>query len=250
MRVIAFVACVALALASQGAAQSARDLERIQKQRDEFAAKKAVKGELNAANLKVGARGGPFFIDARVLQVVDEGSMIVEIRDSRTAGARETVMVKCPTDGVVDGKTWRGLNQWKEIVGSPVIEVTGTTTYRTVAGSTKTVFVLEPARSAATVPAVDDRPIEKRVIGRWKLIDAKGETAAYVTINKGLANRDHAPKLPGKWELVKGEVRITWPDGFRDVLRIDDGKLVYVDLGRDAAWTAEPKQILRTVRVK
>ena len=101
--------------------------------------------ELTVIGLKDGASGVPERIDAKVMQVIDQGQMLVGIDDARTNnGLYATwIMVKCPTKGIVDGKFWRG-GQWKEVTGSEVLIVSGTTTYKTVTGGTKTVFVLAP----------------------------------------------------------------------------------------------------------
>ncbi len=102
-------------------------------------------GELSATGLKEGARGTPTWIDAKVMQVIDDGQMLVGIEDARTGDGRYStwVMVKCPTKGITDGKFWRG-GSWEKVTGSNVLNVTGTTTYKTAIGGTKTVFVVEP----------------------------------------------------------------------------------------------------------
>jgi hypothetical protein len=56
---------------------------------------------------------------------------------------RTWVLLKCPTAGITDDMEWQG-HQWKGLTGSEYLVVTGTTTYPTVAGGTKTVFVVEP----------------------------------------------------------------------------------------------------------
>jgi hypothetical protein len=105
-------------------------------------------GELTVAGIKLGAVGTPDRIDAKVMQVIDANRMLVGIDDARTNNGRyETwVMVKCPTKGITDGQFWRG-GQWAGITGSKVLEVTDTTTYKTVRGGSKTVFVLEPYKT-------------------------------------------------------------------------------------------------------
>jgi flagellar biosynthesis GTPase FlhF len=147
------IAVVALALSALPAAAqvpatragSAEALERIREQQTRMAAQTPGRGELNVASLQVGARGTPTWIDAKVKQMIDEGRMFVGLEDSRTGDGHYStwVMVKCPTAGITDGKFWRG-GQWKEVTGSEVLTVTGTTTYKTVLGDSKTVFVLEP----------------------------------------------------------------------------------------------------------
>lgn len=95
-------------------------------------------GELSATGLKEGARGTTTWIDAKVMQVIDDGQMLVGIEDARTGDGRYRtwVMVKCPTKGITDGKFWRG-GSWEEVTGSKVLKVTGTTTYKTAIGGTE-----------------------------------------------------------------------------------------------------------------
>ena len=97
---------------------------------------------LRVAHIQTGAFGKPRMIDAKVKQVIDENTMLVGIEDAQHGGDRYNnwVMVKCPTTGIVDGKFWR---DWDSLIGNNMLVVTGTTTYATAGGSTKTVFVLE-----------------------------------------------------------------------------------------------------------
>jgi len=104
-------------------------------------------GILQADGLGVGAYGRPEWIDAKVKQVIDGNQMLVGIEDARTGDSRYDtwIMLKCSTVGITDGKFWRG-GQWKAVTGSELLVVTGTTTYPTAAGGTKTVFTIEPLR--------------------------------------------------------------------------------------------------------
>ena len=132
----------------------------LDKQRDDAAAAKPTDGELSVAGLKVGAKGFPTHIDAKVMQVIDKNSMLVGIEDDRNGDGkyRVWVLVKAPTTGIVDGEGWRG-GQWGDTVGAGELSVTGTTTYKTVGGGTKTVFVLEVVKPvAAPKPANPMQP--------------------------------------------------------------------------------------------
>ncbi|MDZ4684521.1 MAG: hypothetical protein SH850_05480 [Planctomycetaceae bacterium] len=108
--------------------------------------------ELNVAGLKVGAEGRPDSMNAKVMQVIDGNRMLVGIEDSRTAdGDYDTwIMLRCPTAGITDDKVWKGAD-WKAVIGSGYLKVTGTVTYVTAIGGSKTVFTAEglsPAESA------------------------------------------------------------------------------------------------------
>jgi hypothetical protein len=91
--------------------------------------------ELSVYGLKVGACGRPEHIDAKVLQVLDENSMLVAVGDSRgtdipggVEGRPYTIMLKCPTAGIVDGK-YLGTGMDEVIVKGTQLKVTGTTKY-------------------------------------------------------------------------------------------------------------------------
>jgi hypothetical protein len=68
-----------------------------------------------------------------VQQVLDEGSCIASLSKGR--GEREVIWLDQPTEGMVDGKTYA--------TGDAIYEVTGTTTYKTAIGGSKTVFRLK-----------------------------------------------------------------------------------------------------------
>ena len=124
-------------------AKSPEAQQKRQQFHDQMRAMQAAAGELKVAGLKVGAKGKPVSIDAKVMQVVDDKSMLVGLEDAHTNNGRYStwVMLKVPTTGITDGAFWRG-GQWKDFAGAEVFAVTGTTTYKTVDGGTKTVFVL------------------------------------------------------------------------------------------------------------
>ncbi|MFO0824479.1 MAG: hypothetical protein U0792_15405 [Gemmataceae bacterium] len=134
---VAIMACLQQqALSQTGAA----DLKKLQDYRDSLP-QPGMKGELTADNLILNAKGRPTFLDAKVMRIIDNNSMLVGLENGRTNAGRYStwVILKAPTTGIVDGKCWSGEGQWKEVMGSDVLKVTGTTTI-----GTKTVFVLEP----------------------------------------------------------------------------------------------------------
>jgi len=46
-----------------------------------------------------------------------------------------------------------------------------------------------------------------------------------MTLNEDLtAKKSHVPSATGKWEYVSGEARVTWSDGWRDILRREGKK--------------------------
>ena len=39
------------------------------------------------------------------------------------------------------------------------------------------------------------------------------------------ARKSHVPNATGRWELVQGEARVVWSDGWRDILRAENGRI-------------------------
>lgn len=95
--------------------------------------------------LGVGKTVSMFNLDAKVMQVIDSSKMLVGLEDRRRGGNLWStwIMLKTPTTGMVDGKIWYS-DQWRQVTGAGSIIITGTTTYTTVLGATKTVYVAEP----------------------------------------------------------------------------------------------------------
>jgi hypothetical protein len=88
-------------------------------------------------------------------------------------------------------------------------------------------------------------------VGRWKLVDDKGVPSSYLTVTRDFkAMRDHARDYPGTWEVVGNEARFTWEDGFRDIMRRENGEIKYLGLGKiGTAWDSAPNFRLRAVRM-
>jgi hypothetical protein len=79
----------------------------------------------------------------KILQVIDDDSMLVGIDNGRQGNNPRyfvTVWCKFSTKGLTDGKT----DFLAKILGTSQVTASGTTRYKTGAGDTRTVFVLEP----------------------------------------------------------------------------------------------------------
>lgn len=94
--------------------------------------------------------------------------------------------------------------------------------------------------AAITVPRAKV-PVE-RFVGRWRIVDQEGRISTYFTLARSLdAQKSHAPDAPGKWEVVGGEARITWTDGWQDILRpIDGGIVLKLAFGPGTSWGDKP----------
>jgi predicted Zn finger-like uncharacterized protein len=251
-------------------------LAREMAEREAKAFRDATSKSLGIGQLKVGDSGVPTF-DAKVVQVIDKGHALIKLSqlvvsgtvmrvggrliDTRSDGTlTKLVILRHPTAGWVDGKEW-SWNEWKGSVGIKALRVSDTKTYRTVDGGSKTVFVLEPFKEpAASAQPVDPAkasaaPGDSPFVGRWKLVNDKGVVSSYLTVTPTGAKRDHAPDHPGTWEVVGKEARLTWSDGFRDILRMEDGgKMTFLGLGRVTGaqtirWDGPPTLRLQAVRI-
>ncbi len=90
-----------------------------------------------------------------------------------------------------------------------------------------------------------------KFLGRWKFVNEKGVVSSYMTITKTGALRDHAPNFPGTWKIVGNEMRLTWKDGFQNILRLgSDGKMTYYGMKKgDTDWQSSPNFILHGQRI-
>ena len=77
---------------------------------------------------------------------------------------------------------------------------------------------------AAPKPTAD----AKRFIGQWNIGKANpnAKPKFVMTLNADFtARKSHVPNATGRWELVQGEARVVWSDGWRDILRAENGRI-------------------------
>lgn len=85
----------------------------------------------------------------------------------------------------------------------------------------RTVGHLYKIETGAKQPA-DSELVAESFVGRWDIGRPKGggKPAFVMTLNADFtASKSHVPKATGKWQLVKGEARVVWSDGWRDAIR-------------------------------
>lgn len=64
--------------------------------------------------------------------------------------------------------------------------------------------------------------IAEQFVGRWDIgrPEGGGKSAFVMTLAADFtAVKSHVPKATGKWQLVNGEARVVWSDGWRDIIR-------------------------------
>src|SRR5262249_28908595 len=68
---------------------------------------------------------------------------------------------------------------------------------------------------AKTTPALS----RNHFVGKWEFEETSGGSPFYVTLNPdGQAKKSIGPPH-GTWAVVDGEARISWDDGWKDVIR-------------------------------
>lgn len=75
------------------------------------------------------------------------------------------------------------------------------------------------ARIQFTSPAQSNFRLERgHFVGKWKVGDGAGGTFQ-ITLRRDGTARKSMGSSRGTWTVVNGEARITWDDGWRDVIR-------------------------------
>lgn len=91
---------------------------------------------------------------------------------------------------------------------------------------------VEPAAEPIRAP---DEATKQRFAGRWRIADSIFTLSGSLT-----ATKSHAPKVTGKWEIVGDEARITWSDGWKDVIRPQKKGFQKVAFGPGTSWEDKP----------
>lgn len=90
-------------------------------------------------------------------------------------------------------------------------------------------------KEPTNVPKGKNADTASQFVGRWRIVDDKGVTACYFTLTGDFAaKKSHAPDVTAKWEVVGTEARITWSDGWKDILRPEKGRVLKIAFGPGA----------------
>ncbi len=76
-------------------------------------------------------------------------------------------------------------------------------------------------------PDQDGQESWRVFVGQWGIgaPDPPGGPPFVMTLNEDFsARKSHVPGATGKWEYAGGEARVTWSDGWRDILRREGKK--------------------------
>ena len=79
-------------------------------------------------------------------------------------------------------------------------------------------FKSSPAMAKSSPPAAS--PSRKHFIGKWEVGEGNGMGATFfITLEENGEARKSIGASHGTWEMVNGEARISWDDGWHDAIR-------------------------------
>ena len=81
-----------------------------------------------------------------------------------------------------------------------------------------------------------------RFLGQWKVGDGTGRTFSIILKPDGMARKTLGDEK-GSWMVVNGEARISWDDGWHDVLRKVGGKYQKVAFAPGKSLTDQPSNV-------
>jgi hypothetical protein len=80
-------------------------------------------------------------------------------------------------------------------------------------------------------------------VGDWDIgkSTASGKPAFVMTLNADFtARKSHVPGATGKWQLVNGEARVVWSDGWRDIIRAEGDHFRKIAFGPGTDFDSAP----------
>src|SRR5581483_11570610 len=80
-------------------------------------------------------------------------------------------------------------------------------------------FKLPPAAASAGAPAPIDLPSRHHFLGQWTVTDNAGHTYLFTLKESGEATNNVDSGGHGTWSYENGEARITWDNGWHDIIR-------------------------------
>ena len=82
-----------------------------------------------------------------------------------------------------------------------------------------------------------------RFLGDWKVGDGAGRKFVITLKPDGVARKTIGAKSGGTWQVVNGEARVSWDDGWHDVLRKVGNKYEKAAFGPDKSFSDEPSNV-------
>jgi len=81
-----------------------------------------------------------------------------------------------------------------------------------------------------------------RFLGRWKVGDGAGGTF-YITLKPDGKAEKTLGSREGTWSVVNGEARVTWQDGWRDIIRKVGNKYQKAAFAPGSSLDSEPSNV-------
>jgi hypothetical protein len=82
-----------------------------------------------------------------------------------------------------------------------------------------------------------------RFLGDWKVGDGIGGTFTITLKPDGVARKSIGGKSGGTWKVVNGEARVSWDDGWHDVIRKVGNKYEKAAFGPEKDFSDEPSNV-------
>ena len=82
-----------------------------------------------------------------------------------------------------------------------------------------------------------------RFLGDWKVGNGVGGTFVITLKPDGVARKTLGAKSGGTWQVVNGEARVSWDDGWHDILRKVGNKYQKAAFGPEKSFSDEPSNV-------
>jgi len=102
--------------------------------------------------------------------------------------------------------------------------------------------VADVARIEFTQSARSSTTSSVRFVGRWKVGDGAGGTFSITLKPEGKAEKTLGSR-DGTWTVVNGEARVSWQDGWHDVIRKVGNKYQKAAFGPGSSFDDEPSNV-------
>ena len=87
---------------------------------------------------------------------------------------------------------------------------------------------------------------QARFLGEWKCGDGAGGTFQITLKPDGIAQKTLGSR-DGKWSVVDGEARISWQDGWHDIIRKVGNRYEKVAFSPGSSYSGEPSNVAQAV---
>jgi len=99
------------------------------------------------------------------------------------------------------------------------------------------------------IPSTAFQPGRNHFVGKWKVGTGVGDDQFFITLDRSGQARKSLGATRGTWEVVNGEARISWDDGWHDVIRPVGTKHEKVAYEPGKPYDSEPSNITDAHRV-